>query len=149
MVALLAFGAACDPDPLPLCGTIPEDGCPVGRGGTCEDPYCAALYDCVDAKWQLAETCGPIGGGGAGGESPVVTGTGGCSGGVMFDHTMEATDCTPDLQSPDCPAAAAEGCGTPCLTSCLDFYLCTDAGWDLVAYCSEGDNELVIVQGAP
>ena len=46
--------------------------------------------------------------------------------------------CTPDLQSPDCPAVAAEDCPEKaCTTGCLDFYLCTTSGWKAVAYCDE------------
>lgn len=132
---------------LPLCGQIPEGGCPIGRGGTCDDLACAALYDCVEAAWTVVESCpGGGGAGGAGGEG----GSGGEGGGgcepVVIDRTGEASGCEPDLQSPDCPASAAEVCAaSACLTDCSDFYLCTADGWADVAYC-DPDGELVLIQ---
>jgi hypothetical protein len=52
----------------------------------------------------------------------------------------------PDLQNPDCPAVAAEQCfETVCLTDCIDFFLCTGEGWNLVAYCNE-EGTLVLTQ---
>lgn len=141
----LALG--CDPEPLALCGEIPTDGCPLGRGGTCDDPFCAALYDCVDGAWTLAETCAADGGGGAGGAATGGSGAGlgGCTP-VSFDHTGEVPGCTPDLQSPDCPAEAAEDACDPCSTGCIDFFLCTASGWQDVATCTDA-GELVVLQG--
>jgi len=141
-----ACGSAGD---VKLCGQIPADGCPIGRGGTCEDVFCAALYDCVDGAWVEVEACAGFGGGaggmgGAGGEGGA-GGAGGCTP-VMFDHTGETTGCEPDLQNPDCPAVAAETCAeTACLSDCLDFYLCLKDGWKDVAYC-DPDGKFVIVQ---
>lgn len=132
--------------PVQTCGEIPQGGCPLGRGGTCDDSLCAALYDCVDGDWSLATECEQgsggttsTGGGGVGG-----AGEGGCSV-PAIDHAAEVSGCTPDLQEPDCPAVAAESC-TACLTGCVDFYLCVAAGWDLVAFCSD-DGALVVTQG--
>jgi hypothetical protein len=131
--ALLA-GACGGGDELLLCGQIPPDGCPIGRGGTCEDVVCAALYDCVEGSWTLAETC-VRGGGEGGGGAGAGQGGGECAP-VSLDHTGEAMGCTPDLQSPDCPVAAAETCAaSACLTECDAFFLCTDDGWALAAFC--------------
>ncbi len=135
--ALLGPLAGCDSPGVQLCGEIPQDGCPVGRGGTCDDPYCAALYDCVEGDWTQTEACtqNPVtsasvgtgtGGGGEGGCAP-----------LMIDHSTEVDGCTPDLQEPDCPAVAAETCPNPCLTGCVDFFLCETNGWRLVAFCAE------------
>ena len=130
-----------------MCGEIQEDGCPIGRGGTCEDQFCAALYDCVAGDWTLVETCEAFGGGdsgGAGGGTTTVGGSGGTGGecSFEFDHAGEAGDCEPDLQEPDCPAAAAEHTCAPCSTGCLEFFLCTEQGWENVGYCLEtGDFE--------
>jgi hypothetical protein len=127
--------AACGSAPeIKLCGQIPGNGCPVGRGGTCEDPTCDALYDCLDGAWRPVESCP----GGTGGGAPDAGGSSdGCEK-VVLDHTGETTGCTPDLQSPDCPAVAAETCvETACLTDCIDFFLCKPDGWTLVAYCNE------------
>ncbi|WP_437758020.1 hypothetical protein [Sorangium sp. So ce1389] len=129
--------AGCDPVPEPqLCGEIPEGGCPIGRGGTCDDPVCRALYDCIEGAWTAVTRCDrpgePSSDAGAG-SGP----DGGCEV-VTLDHTGEASRCTPALQQPDCPAEAAETCAeTACRTGCIDFFLCTDEGWRAVAYCDE------------
>ena len=147
LAAVASAALSCSSQELKLCGEIPVDGCPLGRGGTCEDPFCAALYDCIDGAWTLAETCEAFGGQGSGGGQG---GTGGGQGGgcdLTFDHSNEANGCTPDLQSPDCPAVAAEGLCAPCLTGCIDFFLCTEAGWESVAYCDE-DGAFFVTEGA-
>jgi hypothetical protein len=145
-VALVAAGCPSLPPPVP-CGTIPAGGCPSGRGGTCDDPTCARLYDCVDGEWVSVETCsasmdGGVDDGGAGGAPPI---DGGPCTPVSIDMTGKAFGCTPDLQEPDCPVEAAEGCAeTACSTGCADFYLCTKQGWDQVAFCDD-DGQLVVV----
>ena len=161
----LALGlalAGCYPydTSIKLCeDAVPEGGCPTGRGGTCEDPTCTALYDCIDAAWKKTATCPPpggAGGGGTGGVGGTLTGgtggdtttggTGGCTPAAL-DHTNETAGCVPDLQSPDCPAAAAEPCAeTACQTGCLDFYVCKEdasgKGWVAVGYCDD-DGHLI------
>ena len=175
LFSLFAIGACllsgCYPyDTTPkLCeAAVPEGACPTGRGGTCDDPSCNALYDCIESEWQLITTCpahtgggGSGAGGGAGGQTTSTGGTGGMAGGgtgagggggqctpVGFDHTGESTGCVPDLQVPDCPASAADPCEeTACLTDCLDFYLCREdasgKGWVPVGYCDDA-GKLVI-----
>jgi hypothetical protein len=116
------------------CGLIPEGGCPIGRGGTCDDAECSALYDCIEGAWTLERACSPGAGGmGSGGAGAQTVGAGGCEG-VTIDHPGETQGCTPDLQLPDCPAAAASSC-RPCDTGCIDFFVCTEPGWEAVAYC--------------
>lgn len=142
-----------------LCDEIPEGGCPTGRGGTCDDPLCQALYDCIDGAWQKTEACS---GAASGGGTTSTTGSGGDSGGgggctqgggaggsgctpVMIDHSGEQAGCMPDLQPPDCPAAAAEQCAeSACLTGCDGFFLCTKDGWAEVAYCDAESCELIV-----
>ncbi|MEZ4297000.1 MAG: hypothetical protein R3B70_18690 [Polyangiaceae bacterium] len=155
--ALVGFaalmGAGCQySSEIILCDQIPEGGCPTGRGGTCDDPLCEALYECVEGVWQRTELCegntgGAAGSGGASG-SGGTGGTGGSGGEctpIEFDHSAETTGCEPPLQSPDCPAAAAEACPEQvCLTGCFDFFLCTDDGWTDVAYCDEDGNFYVL-----
>lgn len=150
--ALVVSLCACDAAPPELCGTIPDGGCPVGRGGTCEDAACGALYDCVEGSWVLTETCSSSndgGGGEAGASSAGGGGEGGCAT-VSFDRTHEVTGCMPDFESPDCPAAAAETCA-PCLNDCVDFFLCLEPdapSWTLVAFCNDA-GELVMGDRGP
>ncbi|MFO0755625.1 MAG: hypothetical protein U0359_04005 [Byssovorax sp.] len=137
----ILLAAACEDAPaLKLCGEIPAGGCPVGRGGTCEDAVCEALYDCQDGHWVSVERCmNEAGAGGAGGEGGAGGGTGGgpCTP-VTLDHTGEQLGCMPDLQSPDCPAEAAETCAeTACFTGCVDFFLCKKDGWTAIAHCDD------------
>ena len=145
-LALVVLFTACDSPGVQTCGQIPQDGCPIGRGGTCDDVYCAALYDCVQGSWDIVTSCdqNPVTaavstGAGAGGG-----GEGGCAP-VGIDHSTEVEGCTPDLQEPDCPAVAAETCPNPCLTGCSDFFLCEADGWGLVAFCDD-ELDLVLTQ---
>jgi hypothetical protein len=145
---------ACAGSEILSCSEIPAGGCPSSRGGSCDDGACHALYDCVAGDWQLAELCpagsgGQAAGGGSAGQGAVggaagaggaaggagEAGTGGCPG-ALLDHSGEVTGCVPELLLPDCPVIAAETC-QPCLTGCLDFFLCLPVGWLAVAYCDE------------
>lgn len=142
----LAAVEGCSSSRIETCGVLPDiTGCPVGRGGTCEDPSCSSLYDCVQGSWVLAEACEPThGAGGAGGSGSASTGGEGgvmCNG-VTIDRTGEAVGCSPPLQEPDCPAGAAELC-RPCSTVCVDFFLCTEDGWEAVAFC-DGEGNVIV-----
>lgn len=101
------------------------------------------MYACNDGAWSLDQVCAAaeVGGGGGAGGAGSGGDQGGCHG-VAIDATGEAPNCTPDLQLPDCPASAAEAC-EPCLTGCVDFFVCTSDGWDARAYCGE-DGEVVV-----
>ncbi len=154
--------AGCnDGDPLKLCGEIPANGCPLGRGGTCDESICAGLYDCVEGKWTLAVDCSADGGkggdaGGDGGVHPVDGGAeadAACTP-VMLSHAGEAIGCQPDLEAPDCPVAVTDSaCAeTVCLSGCTDFYLCIQdpmqangKSWSAVAYCDD-QGQLVVGQ---
>lgn len=154
-----AFGLHCSELPRPYqCGLIPEGGCPVGRGGSCDDTTCLALYACDATGWQLVESCPPQGEGGSTGEA----GAGGAAGAgalghggstacapAALDHSGEKNGCDVDLlEHYDCTVEAAETCH-PCLTGCADFFMCMEDGgglaWVHVAYCTE-EGELVVVQ---
>lgn len=137
LAAYLAL-ASCGSSDVQPCGRIPDpEGCPVGRGGTCDDAECGALYDCVEGSWNLVERCERVSAAGGVGGGSGDAGVGGCEP-IAIDHTGETTGCTPDLQSPDCPAVAAETCAaSACLTDCSDFFLCTQDGWIAVAHCDE------------
>jgi hypothetical protein len=143
VATVLAHG--CSSRGIELCGALPDaDACPVGRGGTCDDETCSSLYNCLDGRWVLVETCDQQVGGGGSTSSSVGGGGGGgaaCNG-VEVDRTGESQGCSPPLQEPDCPAAAAELC-RPCETVCIDFFLCRDSGWEAVAHCDEGGNVVV------
>jgi hypothetical protein len=139
VVTVLALIASCgSAGEVKLCGRIPEGGCPLGRGGTCDDKLCEALYDCAGGNWTLVLPCDRSGAdAGAGGHLEDSGADGPCDL-VLLDHTGETSGCAPDLQSPDCPAGAAETCAqAACFTECADFYLCTAAGWTAVAYCDD------------
>lgn len=142
---LAVAAGSCTRAPLKLCGVIPEGGCPIGRGGTCDDPSCAGVYDCIDGNWTLEVACSPTGAGGNAGSSSSSsqTPTGGCVP-AQLDHTGETIGCEPDLADYDCPIAAAEACN-PCATACVDFFICRSVGWEDVAYCTE-EGELVILR---
>src|SRR5262245_362784 len=101
---MLSVGLACSSGPdIQPCGLIPGSGCPIGRGGTCEDETCDALYDCVEGQWTLVESCAPSGSGGSSSSSAGGSGAGGCAG-VSIDRTDEVTGGTPDPRERDCRA---------------------------------------------
>jgi hypothetical protein len=158
-IVALALGAAglgggafagCGSGDLQLCGQIPSGGCPLGRGGSCDDVACRGLYDCVEGQWTIVTRCSGVDGGGgaaAGGSGGSSGGSGGSSGaggcvGVALDHTGEVQGCTPELELPDCPAAVAESC-QPCLSGCSDFFLCMPEGWLDVAFCTD-EGQIVV-----
>ena len=138
---------------------IPAGGCPLGRGGTCDDPTCTGLYNCLGGEWALELKCpmhdGGTGAGGAGGAQ----GSGGDAGSsdsdactpVHIDVSGMTMGCTPGLENPpDCPVAAALGCEeSACLTGCTDFFLCkstsTGPEWVDVAYCT-CEGQLIVTQ---
>jgi hypothetical protein len=141
--AALPIGGCQGSGELLLCGEIPANGCPLGRGGSCDDVLCAGLYDCVEGRWTLGLDCkrdgAPNGSADAGPDAACTP--------AMIAHDGEVPGCTPDLQNPDCPVTAAESVcrESVCLTSCTDFFLCTKDGWSLAAYCDE-EGELVLSQ---
>lgn len=126
-----------EPDAVP-CGQIPANGCPLRGGGTCADPSCGVIYGCYSGVWSAVETCSnppPSDGGMQADACPV----------PMFDHTGEVLGCKPDLQNPDCPVQAAEQCASSvCQSDCVDFFMCLKEGWQVVAYCDQ-DGQLVLM----
>jgi hypothetical protein len=143
--ALVAMGSiACGGADAPLlCGEIPPGGCPIGRGGTCADPTCTGLYDCVSGHWRETMACPhPQGQGGAGSSSSANSSSSGQCTGAMLDHTKQTVGCTPDLEAPDCNSDVAETCH-PCTTGCIDFFMCEAQGWMTVAYC-DGSGKLIL-----
>jgi hypothetical protein len=158
LCALLAAFALALPDcrdsdlAIQTCGEIPDDGCPIGGGGTCDDVTCPALYDCEGGAWVLVQTCpnNLLGGGGAGGNGAGGSGGLGAGGCEMVDIDIgeQAMGCMPDLETPDCPIEAAETCvNSACLTGCCGFDACkaTPGGpeWTEVAFCND-QGQLII-----
>ncbi len=154
LASLLVLLATVDCQRLPTgtgCVDIPTGGCPLDRGGTCDDATCNALYSCSAGVWSLMQVCvqpdggagGSGGGDGDGGISDGGASDGACT--MVTINTMgEQQDCTPDLEGTDCPFQAALGCAqTACSTGCTDFWLCSMAGWVDVAYCT-CDGQLVV-----
>lgn len=131
-VALLAVGCGGGGDLRP-CNDIPEGGCPLDRGGSCEDPACAVLYACFDGAWEEHEQCTANTQTTA--SVSASSSTGGCAP-FEIDRTGETSGCQPDLLEPDCPADALDTC-SPCSLGCVDFYLCLAEGWVNVAHCTE------------
>jgi len=144
-VLLLQYGCVGEAA-IQLCGEIPTGGCPIGRGGTCDDLSCSGLYDCVSGAWKRVKACDTNG---TSSSSSSSTGTGGApSCAVTIDRSKEITGCA-SLETPDCPADAADSC-TAC-EGCEDFFLCESAdanhpkGWVAVAYC-DADGHVVVSQ---
>ncbi|MBI4702968.1 MAG: hypothetical protein HY744_17770 [Deltaproteobacteria bacterium] len=142
----VAVGCEAVAQPRP-CRELATGGCPLDRGGSCQDPLCAALYACEEGQWRFVELCGAppadagSGEGGGAGNGEGAAGGGGCGPLGLGGHE-DGTGCAPDLQLPDCPVAAAETC-QPCATGCIDFFACTATGWEVVAYC-DADGGLVV-----
>jgi hypothetical protein len=151
----VTLAASCQglPDGRP-CKDIPAGGCPIDRGGSCDDPTCSAIFLCNNGVWNIGQVCSPqdggtagtagTGGGDGGNNNAACTGDGGPCTEAHLNLTGQTTDCTPDLMAPDCPVEAAEGCAEcACLTGCIDFYVCTAPGWVSVAYCDDRGNLIV------
>lgn len=136
VVAVFALGLSCQSSSLELCGQIPEGGCPIGRGGTCDDAVCAALYDCASGAWTQVEQC-PLTEANTPKPEPTTVPAGFACEKVAFDHSREVGGCEPDLLEPDCPAVAAELCEHQvCSTGCADFFMCEPEGWVDVGHCT-------------
>src|SRR4051812_13763155 len=112
LAGLAATPSCQDFPPVLLCGAIPEGGCPIGRGGTCDDLVCRALYDCLAGSWTSVKNCPEVAlpDAGAGGGQPLDAGPDSCTP-VVISHAGEAFDCLPDPELPECPIGAADhGC---------------------------------------
>ncbi len=156
LAAAIFAAVACQTVPVGQgCSDIPGDGCPIDRGGSCDDPTCSAIYDCNDGQWVLAQVC-PVSDAGPVEAGPIVDGGPDFDGGpcvpVVVDGGGPGADCTPELEGPfDCDVAAAACYGTACITGCSDFFFCsagpcpggTAPCWIDVAYCTD-EGQLVI-----
>ena len=136
VLAISMWSAACSSEVAPLlCGEIPTGGCPVGRGGTCDDHECRALYDCVDGSWTALEACEARLDAGV---DDAAASDSGCTPTGIGEGDGGAGAPCPDLQVPDCSVAIAGACAEQaCLTECTDFFRCDADGWIAVAYCDD------------
>lgn len=136
------FGTSgCDAGLPKLCEALPEGGCPAGRGGSCLDRTCSGLYDCVEGAWVETERCSAVPSGPL--DAGMEAAADASCGQVSIDHQGEVSGCSPNLQEPECPAAAAEIC-EPCATGCSDFFICAMSGWTEVAYCDDTGNIVIV-----
>lgn len=113
------------------CTNIPEGGCPLAFGQSCNDPACSAVYACLPGnQWELRGACAPHEAGAmdAGTEA------------ALKDSNIDAPPgafggpgCA-DLQMPDCPLGVAILCTSGCC-GCEDLFVCQDGGWDLWGAC--------------
>jgi hypothetical protein len=140
LLLLLTGGYACSGAFLSEpCGLIPEGGCPTSRGGSCADATCARLFRCIKGEWEWVEACPENSGVSS---STVASSSSGGSCPDKVDVAQQSQGCTPELQLPDCAAEAANQC-EPCLTGCVDFFFCSQDGWQTVAYCTD-EGELIV-----
>jgi hypothetical protein len=144
---LLAFAApsamscADEPAPEPPCADIPRGGCPLGRGASCDDPTCLAVYACRAGNvWELDHACPLRDAADARADA----------GDASADAPLEATptlDAGPDapagasggpgcgaLQAPDCSLGFALACPAGCC-GCEDLFVCEGGGWTYWSTC--------------
>ena len=141
-VALLIVVVACDNPPTPVaCTDIPAGGCPQDNGADvcARDKTCSAVYDCVDAKWVLDQTC------------PAHPHDASTDSGDASDASVAVEDvhidappgafggpgCA-DLQTPDCSVGTALLCvnATGCC-GCTDLWVCQGGGWVSWGVCGD------------
>jgi hypothetical protein len=141
VVATVALAWACtgdDPTP-PTCTDVPAGGCPSSFGPACDDPSCAAVYECTaTGAWSLLATCPARDGGPDGGivdaakdappprdveiDVPGANGGPGCQ----------------DLQPPDCTLGFGLACPSGQCCGCEDFFVCVSGGWNQWGTCGDG-----------
>jgi len=133
---------ACDDGPVAQpCSNIPEGGCPIARGVSCNDPACEAVYACRPGNvWELLYRCPEHEGGArpapldASVDEPAAP---------PFDASIDAPEGAfggpgcPSLQAPDCSLGLALSCGAGCC-GCEDLYVCEEGGWTLWGVCTDG-----------
>lgn len=134
---IIATLSGCEDMPrgVEQCGVIPDGGCPKGRGGSCEDPTCQAIYRCENDVWQWVEDC-PSKAASDGGIESDASDAEPLSCGDAQLSIESGTGCRPSLIVPECPIDAIKGCpALACTMGCDDFYQCTTDGWEHAAYC--------------
>ena len=124
------------------CTDIPDGGCPLADGLSCDDPACAAVYLCREGNvWELDKTC-PLH---APSDAAVVD--------ASFDADAADTGKSPisdaaidapagayggpgcvELELGDCPLGLALACSSSCC-GCDDLYVCNAGNWNFWGYC--------------
>jgi len=140
--ALVVVLAACEDGATPReCTDIPQGGCPLARGVSCQDLTCQAVYLCrPNNVWELHEYC-PARDGEAPREASVPEEA--APPPPSFDASIDAPPgayggpgCQP-LQSPECSLGLGLSCGAGCC-GCEDLYICENGGWSLWGVCGDG-----------
>jgi hypothetical protein len=137
--ALTAVTSSCDqssPEQTCAGASIPSNACPfLEDDSECNDPCCAAAYQCTGGAWALVHPCAgysaskcPDASGGAVG--PAVD-SGPCDASVVLPPGANGGPGCAPLQGSDCPLGEVLSCG---VDACLQF------GCDSLFYCdSNGD----------
>ena len=119
------------------CTNIPEGGCPIARGVSCDDPMCEAVYACREGNvWELMKRC-PVREAGAGTDAATPK-----DAEALLDASIDAPPgafggpgCA-SLVAPDCSLGLALSCGATCC-GCEDLFVCEDGGWTFWGTCGD------------
>jgi len=120
------------------CSDIPDGGCPIADGLSCDDPACAAVYLCRAGNvWELDKTCPPH----PPSDAAIVTSLDAAADtGAISDASIDAPPgayagpgCV-DLELGDCPLGVALACTSACC-GCDDLYVCNASNWIFWGYC--------------
>lgn len=134
VAGLMATPACGDTATEHACTNIPAGGCPLGRGVSCQDPSCEAVYACrAGNAWELAHAC-PAHEAGAPRDAAVEARP-------VVDAAIDAPPganggpgCGP-LQPPDCALGFALVCPSGCC-DCEDLFVCQNGAWVAWGTCS-------------
>jgi len=145
LILCLLVTTACDNEPTPVaCTDVPDGGCPEDNGAdVCQDPTCAAVYECTNSGWVFQQACPPHPHDAS--ADVLDAGTEGGTDGSVPDVHIDAPPgayggpgCV-ELEAPDCPLGTAIACGgTLDCCGCEDLYVCDDGGWDPWGVCADG-----------
>jgi hypothetical protein len=127
----VAATSACGPDDaIVACKDIPDGGCPLASGVSCEDPSCKVAYACTaGGTWVVDHACPATDAMIAEPVPPIVLDS-------SFDAPKGDLNCV-TLEMPDCPASLAEQCGVGCC-GCENLFVCNQGTWTPYGSC-DGD----------
>lgn len=143
-LALVAVALACNNGTQidHPCSNIPEGGCPLADGLSCDDPICEAVYLCRQNNvWELQKQCP------ARAPSDAATVTDAAAGDADASDAEGIRDASidappgafggpgcQDLQLGDCALGVALSCASSCC-GCEDLFVCTSGAWSYWGYC--------------